>query len=103
MRLTLAVAALLIASATSAEEAQHNYKPAVGYVPNAETAIQIAIAIWEPIYGKEQIAGEKPYKATLKEGVWFVEGSLPKGWRGGVAEAEISKDSGAILRVSHGK
>ena len=104
MRLTLVAVALLTASATRAGEVtRHNYKPDVGYVPNAETAIQIAVAVWEPIYGKQQIAGEKPYKATLKDGVWFVEGSLPKGWRGGVAEAEISKDTGTILRVSQGK
>ena len=80
-----------------------NYKPKNGYVPDEETAITIAVAVWNPIYGKEKIRGEKPYKATLKNGVWTVRGSLPKGWVGGVAEAEISKDDGRILRVIHGK
>jgi NTF2 fold immunity protein len=32
-----------------------------------------------------------------------VEGSLPKGAKGGVALAEISKEDGRIIRVSHGK
>ena len=81
----------------------HNYKPSQGYVPNAETAIRIALAVWEPIYGKKQIDSEKPYRATLKSGVWIVEGSLPPGWLGGVAIAEISASDGTILRVSHGK
>src|SRR5437764_401937 len=65
---------------------------------------RIAVAIWEPIYGEDKIASEKPYQARLDtKGVWVVEGSLPKGWLGGVAIAEIAKDDGRILRVSHGK
>ncbi len=73
-------------------------------VPDAETAIKVAVAVWEPIYGKKEIAGEKPYKASLDaHGVWIVEGSLPKGMHGGVAVAEIEKDNGKILRISHGK
>ena len=87
----------------SQEMKKHNYKPKEGYIPDAETAIKIALAIWIPIYGKEQIEKEKPYKAILKDGIWYVNGSLPKGWRGGVAEAEITKDNGRIIRISHGE
>lgn len=42
-------------------------------------------------------------KAILRDGVWYVEGSLPKGLVGGVAIAEIAKDDGRILRISHGQ
>jgi len=88
----------------SAAEAQiHNYKPANGYISDEEIAIKIAVAVWQPIYGKEQIQSEKPYKAILRDGIWFVSGSLPEGWVGGVAEAEINKESGCIIRISHGK
>ena len=81
-----------------------DFVPAEGYVPTAEVAIKIAVAVWEPIYGAEKIAEEKPYKATLAEGVWTVEGTLPKRYtKGGVALAEISKRDGRILRVTHGK
>ena len=83
--------------------AKHNYKPDGGYVPDAATAIAIAVAVWNPIYGEEQIDREKPFTARLESGVWTVSGSLPKGMLGGVAEAEIAKDDGRILRVSHGK
>ena len=86
---------------------KHNYKPLAGYVPDAETAIAIAVAVWNPIYGKEKIEQEKPYNAELKENVWYVSGTLscPVGsvCKGGVAEIEISKSDGAIFRVSHGK
>lgn len=82
---------------------KHNVKPMNGYVPDEETAIRIAIAVWVPIYGEKKIEKEKPYNAILKDGVWYVLGSLPKGYRGGVAEAEIIKESGKIIRISHGK
>jgi len=87
----------------AAETGKHNFKPAEGYVPNEETAIAIAVAVWIPIYGKEKIEEKKPIKAVLKDGVWHVRGSIPKGLIGGVPEAEINKDNGQILRVSHGK
>lgn len=106
VRITAAVVLLgIAASHVAAEESTiHNYKPKAGYVPNAETAIKIAVAVWEPIYGQERIAAEKPYKATLVNGVWVIEGSLSNEHAlGGVAIAEISKDDGKVLRVSHGK
>jgi hypothetical protein len=88
----------------AAETAEHNFKPKDGYVPNAKTAIKIAVAVWEPIYGEKQIAREKPYRASLDtNGVWVIESSLPQGMDGGVAIAEIAKDDGRILRVSHGE
>lgn len=82
---------------------EHNVKPQEGYVPDKETAIKIAVAIWIPIYGQNEIEKQKPYNAILENGIWFVSGSLPKGWVGGVAEAEILKENGKIIRISHGK
>ena len=87
----------------AAAEPKHTYLPSAGYVPDAATAIKIAVAVWEPIYGAAQIASEKPYHATLHDGVWTVTGSLPKQILGGVAIAEISKQDGRIMRVSHGR
>jgi hypothetical protein len=98
----LAVAAVA-AMVHAAGDAENNYKPKDGYVPDAETAVAIAVAVWDPIYGKDQIAQEKPYKASLAKGIWTVTGSLPENTVGGVAEADISKDDGRILRVSHGQ
>ena len=84
---------------------QHTYKPKNGYVPTAAVAIKIAIAVWEPIYGTESIAKQAPYRASLANGVWVVEGSLPAGKYvvGGVAFAEIAQDDGRVLSISHGK
>lgn len=74
------------------------------YVSDEQTAIDIAVKAWIPKFGKKQIEDEKPYQATLKNGVWIVTGSLPKGWNvGGVAMAEISQKDGRVLEIGHGK
>jgi hypothetical protein len=90
-------------SVAFAAEPKHTYKPSGGYVPDAATAIKIAVAVWEPIYGRDHVAQKKPFHATLKDGIWTVEGSLPPRTPGGVPEAEIAQRDGRILRISHGK
>lgn len=101
------IAATLIWSTTYAQPSKaeqiSKYVPKDGFVPDAKTAIRIAVAVWSPIYGEKKIQREKPYKAKLKNGVWLVEGSLPKGYLGGVAYASISKRDGRILNVIHTK
>jgi hypothetical protein len=94
---------LLAGFIMAAETRKHSFKPAGGYVPDAKTAIRIAVAVWEPIYGEKQIAEQKPYQAILTKGVWTVEGTFHGSGFGGVAVAEISKDDARVLTVSHGK
>ncbi|MGH2647485.1 MAG: YbbC/YhhH family protein [Ginsengibacter sp.] len=73
-----------------------------GYVPNAETAIKVAEAIWLPIYG-DKIYDSKPFKATLKDNeVWVVVGTLHT-QKGGVPYAEIQKKDCKVLNVIHTK
>ena len=70
-------------------------------VPNRQTAIKIAEAIWLPIYG-DIVLNEKPYVAELKNGVWYVNGTL-KEEEGGVAYIEINKKDCKVLNVYHTK
>lgn len=74
------------------------------YVPNAETAISIAEAIWLPIYG-EKIYESKPFVAKLKDSsVWVVWGTLnPQYTSGGTPYIEIQKKDCKILKVTHTK
>jgi hypothetical protein len=88
---------------TGVTMARHNVTPVEGYVPDAETAVEIALAVLGAVYGKEKIASEKPFRAVLHGDIWTVEGSLRPGWLGGVALAEISKTDATVLRVSHGR
>lgn len=74
-----------------------------GYVPNEETAIAIAVAVWRPLYGYWQIMSERPFQARLTNGVWQVRGTFHGGGAGGAAIAEISESNGCLLRVTHGK
>ena len=59
------------------------YDPEIdGFVPNEETAIKIAEAIWLPVYGEEIINYYRPYYAKLINGkVWIVKGRLKSGLR----------------------
>jgi hypothetical protein len=101
----LSAFALVLVGAVSlalAADKPHNLSPPNGFVPDKETAIRIAVAVWEPIYGAAQIAWQKPYRVRLENGVWIVEGTL-HAELGGVAAAEISKADGRVLRVSHGQ
>ena len=82
---------------------RHSVVRSEGFVPNAATAIKIAEAVWEPIYGVGDRKAHQPTTAHLEEDTWIVQGSLPAGARGGVAIAEIRKTDGCILRISHGK
>jgi hypothetical protein len=73
--------------------------PKSGVVPDAATAIQIAEAVWKPMYGAETIASQTPFKAELNHNVWIVIGS-------GAPEtalfAFIFQADGRILSVGHG-
>lgn len=77
--------------------------PENGLVPDEETAIKIAEAIWYPIYG-DAIEESRPFEATYieKEKAWSVRGYLPENMVGGVPEILIRKQDGKILYVNHG-
>lgn len=78
------------------------YRPPEGFVPDKKTAIAIAVAVWEPIFGKERIEEQSPYAATLVEGIWFVEGTMSGPLRpGGTAKALIRQSTGEILLIDH--
>jgi hypothetical protein len=99
-RIVLAAVVLLFAGVAVGGE-KNAWIPKDGFVPDSETAVRIAEAVWIPIYGEKRIAKEKPFKAQLRGETWFVKGTLPPGAVGGTAIAEISKLDGRILRVVH--
>jgi hypothetical protein len=99
----VAAIAMFVAATPCAAGEEANYAPKGGYVRDARTAVAIAEAILNSVYGEQQIAGEKPLQAKRSGDVWRVSGALPPGYKGGVAEIWISKRSGRILHLSHGK
>lgn len=87
--------------------------PENGFVPDKKTAVKIAEAVWSALYGESHIERQRPFIVELKNGVWYVKGSLNRNKKesgtgirlavGGVAYAKIRKSDGRILFIIHYK
>jgi NTF2 fold immunity protein/Clp amino terminal domain, pathogenicity island component len=72
--------------------------PTAGCVPNAETAIRIAEAVWSPIFGDEIVESQRPFHAELMNETWTVRGSRPVPTERSLI-AQIEKNDGRILKL----
>lgn len=107
------IASLLLTIVFSSLPQQPSSKP---LVPDQETAIKIAEAIWVPMYGI-QVCDLRPYSAELQNGNWYVKGILPHSRievgsngdsvlhvvGGGVPYIHISARTGEVIAVGHSK
>jgi len=75
-----------------------SYSPPEGMVPNGETALKIAEAVLTPIYGKEVVEHERPFRIELIKNVWIIDGAIHPG-PGGNLHMEISKKDCRVVRV----
>jgi len=75
------------------------------YVPDSTTAMNIALAVWTPIYGKEFIDKHKFHYAVLDKDskIWIVFVSLSEESFGGSIDAKIAKYDGRIISIGLGK
>ena len=73
-----------------------------GLVPDKKAAINIAEAILFPIYGEKNVRNERPYQVSLNNGKWTVEGTLPRGFVGGVFHIVIRQRDACVVEISHG-
>jgi hypothetical protein len=80
---------------------EKTYIPPKGYVPDSDTAVLIANAVLNPIYGKAKIDAEKPWHTGLKDGVWTVVGTFNGKGEGGEAMIQLDMKTGAIIFVGH--
>src|SRR5574344_1828665 len=64
-----------------------------GFVATKELAIQLAEVYLINIYG-EHIKKRFPLEAILKDEIWYITGTLPEGYEGGVPIIKISKKTG---------
>ena len=51
---------LAVACSGTGQEPEEGFVPDDGFVRSKEVAIEIAVAVWEPIYGAEKIARRSP-------------------------------------------
>jgi hypothetical protein len=84
-------------------EAQTRSIAQTNYVPDQQTAIRIAEAVLIPIYGSQDVADERPFKARLEGNIWIIEGTTVKTPFGGVATVKLQRSDGRIISVIHGK
>ncbi|MBL9199950.1 MAG: YbbC/YhhH family protein [Opitutaceae bacterium] len=93
---------LCLSSCATNTATETEWMPKGGFVGDEKTAVAIAVAVWNPIYGENEISTQKPYTATLlSDNTWHVCGTLPVDRLGGVANAVIAKRDGKILSVWH--
>jgi len=86
--------------------AQDPWKQPKGLVPDKDAAIKIAEAVLFPIYGEREIKEERPYVVALKDGFWYVSGSMPTpppgaAWFGGTFFIVISQWDARIIEIGH--
>ncbi len=72
-------------------------------VADSLSAVLIAKAAWYPLYGKDNIEKEKPYRVSQSRRYWYVEGTLKEGCEGGTAHIIIRKTDGKVMMVWHEK
>lgn len=75
------------------------------YVPDSTTAMNIAFAVWTPIYGKEFIEKHRFHYAELDKDskIRIVFVSLSEKSFGGSIDAKIAKYDGRVMSISLGK
>ena len=100
----------LILGEETARRAVKNALSEKDYKPFYDTLIkdkETAIAVVEPIlfktYGKKNIISERPYECYLIDGYWYICGTLPKHWDGGVFEIIMSAKDAKVLKLIHGR
>ena len=72
-------------------------------IKDSLTAIKIVEPILFGIYGKKNIVKQKPYKTFFIDSYWIVEGTLTKGFRGGIFQIIINSKNSKVIKISHGK
>ena len=65
-------------------------------------AARVAEQIFVDIYGKK-VLSERPWRVTDTNGCYFICGTLPKGFVGGVAQLKLKKADGMVWVYLHGK
>jgi len=73
-------------------------------IPDPKSAVDIAEIILFPIYGKDNIVRQRPYRVELSNGhVWNIEGTLSTGHEGGTFLIAIDKCDSRVLTIWHEK
>jgi hypothetical protein len=76
-------------------------EPAGGAVSTESIAKDVAYAYLKSLYPNDRHL--RPMTATLTDGVWTVNGTLPTGSVGGAGGIALCQSNGRVLEITHGK
>lgn len=68
-----------------------------------EEVVKAAESVLFEIYGEEKIKGEMPYFILKCKNKYYLSGSLPENYEGGVFEIIINADNSQVECITHGK
>lgn len=77
------------------------FQPANGVISTRAIAKKVAYQYLREVYPDDD--GLHQLTATLKNGIWHVEGYIPPDHAGGVAEIDLCQSNGRVLRIIHGQ
>ena len=102
-------ASILLSVAATAQPSGAQFIPPGGFASDTVTALAIAHAVLNRVYGIKIIQDEEPLMTKDLGDRWLITGTLHCGGGpnvtclGGTAEVEISKEDGRVLRMAHGR
>jgi len=77
----------------------------VDVIPNEKTALEVARAVWMPIYGRKNLVGYSYRIVLIEDRIWAIRGVniVRKYFKvlGGGPFIEIDKKTGCVLQVGH--
>lgn len=73
--------------------------PGRDVLDSAGAATGVGRAYLTARYGADLVRAQEPLHATLADGVWSVDGTLPAGTLGGTARIALCRHNGAVLSV----
>lgn len=72
-------------------------------IKDSVTAISIAEPLLFSMYGKDNIAQQRPYETYFIDNYWILRGTLPKNSVGGTFLIIIDARNSSIVKITHGK
>ncbi|MDB5674599.1 MAG: hypothetical protein JWM65_1581 [Sphingomonas bacterium] len=100
---------LLLAAGAPVSDARCSARVEFNQAPQAmiddpDMAMEIAKIYLIKFYGTKVMKDEVPLRVSLQGDVWHLTGrDLPRGNVGGVAEIDLCRSNGQVLRVVHGE
>jgi hypothetical protein len=83
---------------------QHNVLTTQGIlIKDSITAVNIIEPILFSVYGKDNIAHQRPYECYFINSYWVITGTLPKSYKGGTFLLIMEARDCKIIRLTHGK